>query len=290
MADSTGMADLRAENVSRIVKGFALANYKFKALVMTVGSSAWTESYYQETAADLSASGTRNVKGVARLAKFPHAEVTWTKQSSRQVKHGLQGVISYEDEKTNAVDVIARTLLRIARGVVKSVDAEIWDVISESQSPSNINSLAIAAGSEWDSATVANRDPIQNLLDAKALIDADNYDPDSDGFFIANGTDIAKLLGNANVRNAGQFWTDDVTRNGKIGRLVGLDVIKSNNVTADYAMVGIKKQAATWKAVDPLTVVTKREPGVHTVVRAWEIGVTQLTDPEAICLISNTRA
>lgn len=291
MADAVGQADLRAENVERVVKGFALQEFKMKQLVMTNNSNSWTESYYQETAADLTAGATRNVKGIPRLAKFPYGEVTWTKQSSYMLKHGLEGVISWEDAISNNVDVIARTLLRIARAVVKSVDSEIWDVLSESQTPVNINTLAIAAGSEWNSATIANRDPIQNILDAKAEIDTDEYDTDNGmGFLAVSVADAAHLLGNANVRNAGQFYTDAVTRNGVIGRLLGLTIIKSNVVTDDYAMVGIAKECGTWKAATPLTVATIPDEGVSYTIRAWEIGVTQLTNPKAICLITNTQA
>ena len=58
MADTTGEFDLRAENFSKIVKGFALQEYKMKQLCMVENSSAWTETYYKETAADLSARGT----------------------------------------------------------------------------------------------------------------------------------------------------------------------------------------------------------------------------------------
>lgn len=290
MADTTGMADLRAENISKIVTGFALKSYKFKELCMVNSSSAWSESYYKETAADLTASGTRNVKGVSRLAKFPHADVSWTKATSYMIKHAIEGTISWEDERTNNIDVIARELLRLGRAVAKSVDENIWDVISESQSPSTINSVTIAAGHEWDSATIANRDPIQDILNAKKEIATDNYDPDSGAYLLLSPKDYANLLGNANVRNAGQFYTDSVTRNGVVGSLLGLSVIVSNNVTADYAMVIIGKEAATWKEVSPLQVETINDAGIKKTIRAWEVGCCQLINPEAVCLIQNTQA
>ncbi len=69
--DTTGEADLRASNVSAVVKGFALQEYKLKQLCMIQKSNAWTETYYKETAADLTAGGEINVKGVPRLANFP---------------------------------------------------------------------------------------------------------------------------------------------------------------------------------------------------------------------------
>ncbi len=291
MADSTGMADLRDEHIEKIVSGFALQEYRLKPLCTVVKSSAWTETFYRETKTELTGGTGAAVKGVPRLANFPYGEVTWTKVQARLVKHGMEGVISYEDIVGNAIDVVARTLLRIARAVANSVDTEIWDAITESRTVVAINAMTVTAGYEWDSATVANRDPIQDLLNAKKLIAIDNYDPDrGTGFLLVNPTDFANILGNSNVRNAGQFYTDDVTRNGRVGKIVGLNVIVSNVVTADYAAVGIAKEMATWREAIPLTTVVINDPGIKKTIRSFELGVTQLTNPEAVCLISNTQA
>ena len=291
MPDTTGQADLRAENVSRVVAGFALQEYRIKQLVMISKSASWKESYYQETAADLTGGLGSAVKGIPRLANFPYGEVSWTLQSSYLLKHGMEGVLSWEDAITNNVDVIARTLLRIARAVTKSVDTEIYNALSENDTPSNINTVAVAVGYEWDSTTIANRDPIQNILDAKKEIAEDNYDPDNgNGFLVLTPKDFANLLGNANVRNAGQFYTSDVTRNGRVGKLLGLNVIVSNSVTADKALVAIGQECATWKEAVSLTVATLPDAGVKYTIRAFEIGVTQLINPKAVCLITNTQA
>ena len=235
MVDSTvGSADLRAENVSKVVTGFALQQYRLKQLCMVQSSNSWKETYFRETAADLTGGTGSNVQGVPRLGNFPYGEVIWTEVSNRLLKHAMEGVISWEDGRTNEIDVIARTLLRIARAVTRSVDLNIYSGITTE----NGQTLAITAGNEWDSSTVANRDPIQNILDAIKLITIQNYDPlGGGGFLLLNPTDYANFLGNPNVRNAGQFYTDDVTRNGRVGRLIGLSVIVSNSVDADEAAV-----------------------------------------------------
>lgn len=284
MADSVGMADLRAENVSRIVTGFALQEYRLKQITMIQSSNSWKETFFQETAADLTGGTGSNVKGIPRLANFPYGEVTWTEQSARNEKYGMDGYISWEDVATNSIDVIARTLLRIARAVTRAVDLEIY-----SQFTTN-NGNTVATGAAWDSAIIADRDPIQDILNGIKLIQIDNYDPlAGNGFLLLSPTDSANLLGNANVRNAGQFYTDDVTRNGKIGRLLGLSVVVSNSVDADEAAIVIAKEAATWKTAHPLTVHTIEDPGINWKIRAWEVGVTQVTNPDAICIITNTQ-
>ena len=279
MADTTGEQDLRAENFSRIVKGFALQNYVMKQLCMIESSKSWTETYYRETAADLEGGSTSPIKEVPRLANFPYGEVSWTKVSGLNVKHGFEGVLSWEDVKTNNIPMIARTLLRIARGVTKSVDATIIAAILADAGNTQ------AANATWDNAVIADRDPIQDILNGRSLIKIDNYDFKK-LFLLLHPTGEAQLLGNANVRNAGQFYTDKVSRNGQIGFGLGANWLSSNSVTDGGAQLVLAKQACTWKSVVPLQVVTIVDPGKSYTVRAWEVGQIQVTDPDAICKIT----
>ena len=280
MADTTGEADLRAENVSRIVTGFALQEYKMKQLCMIQSSNAWTETYFVETSTELTGGTGSAVKGVPRLANFPYGEVSWTETSGRNVKHGMEGVISWEDAKTNAIDVIARTLLRIARAISKSVDGTIAAAILAASGQTT------AANATWDNAVIADRDPIQDILDAKALIEIQNYNPNKNGYLLVHPTDYSHLLGNANIRNAGQFYSDSVTKNGVVGHLLGLTVISSNSITVGGANVVIAKEACTWKSVIGLTVKTIEDPGIKYTIRAYEVGQIQVVNPNAICDIT----
>ena len=286
MADTTGMADLRAENVDRVIKGLALQEYRFKELCLVNTSSAWVETYYKETSADLTGGTAAAVKGVPRLAQFPYGEVSWTKASSYIEKYAMEGQISYEDASTNNVDVIARTLIRIARAVTKAVDGQIYSVLSAGAG----NSVTISAGYEWNSDTIANRDPVQDLLNAKKEISIDNFDPDSgNAYLLLSPTDYANILGNSKVVNNPTFKAADVVSNGVVGQIVGLKIIVSNNVTADEALVVISKEACTWKQAKPLTTETIVDPGIKYTIRAWEMGVAQLIAADAVCKISNTQ-
>ena len=280
MADSTGMADLRAENVDRIVKGFALQKYVGKQMCMIQSSSAEDEIYYQETAAELTAKGeTADVEGVPRLAKFPYGEVTWTKVTGRHLKHAIESVLSWEDIKNNNIPMIARTLLRISRAVVKSVDENIMAKILSAAG--NIQ----AANATWNNSVIADRDPIQDILDAKAKIALDNYDSNAPGNLLLNPTNAAELLGNSNIRNVGQFYSDAVTRNGFIGHALGLNWLVSNSVTEGGAQIVIGKPC-NWKTNFPLTTHMIDDPGIKKTIRAWERGQIQVVEPDAICSIT----
>ena len=292
MVDSTGMQDIRGLNIEKAVTGFALASYVFKDRLCAVQTSnKWQERYYEETAADLTGGTGASVEGVPRLSTFPHGEVTWTQRNSYHKKHGMETRISWEDAISNDVDVIARSLLRIGRAVARSVDAEIWDVVTDTLNTGSagINTVTISEGNEWDSATIGNRDPIQDILNAKKEIAEQNYDPEG-AFLCLNPKDYTNLLGNANVRNAGQFYTDSATRRGEVGQILGLRILVSNNVTADYAAVVIGKEAATWKQLNALRTATIIDDGIGYTIRSWEIGVCQLKNPKAVCLIINTAA
>lgn len=284
---SVGEAALRETNIDKTVTGFALRRYIFKPLCTIESISAWKSEFQQETKADLTNADTP-VAGVPRLTEFPHGEVSWTDETSVMTKHGMTGIISYEDATSNKVDVISRTLKRIARAVVKSVDTNIWNVLTENVTPVNINTLAIAAGSEWNSATIANQNPLQNIFDAKVEIEDDDYDPDASAFLLLNPKDHANLIGNQSIRNAGQFWTADPTRVGSVGKIANLTVLVSNNVTADKAAIVIAKEACTWKQFAPLRTVLIEDPMISWKIRSGETGVAELRNPLAVCLITNT--
>ena len=117
---STGAETLRAENVSKVVTGFALQEYRFKEMCLVQTSNAWKETYFKEPSNDLSAIGSRNIKGVSRGASFPHNEVTWEEASARNLKFAFETTILWEDAKTDDVPVITRSLLRVARSIAKA--------------------------------------------------------------------------------------------------------------------------------------------------------------------------
>lgn len=287
MADTTGMQDIRGENVERAVKGFALQSFKLKQVCLEQSSSNWQESYYQETASELTATGGGgfSVKGVGRLSAFPHIAPSWTKQSSYHQKHAGEAYIDYEDSKSSAIDVQARTYLRVARAIAYSVDNAIYDVIT---ADANVNTAAAVA--TWDSATVADRDPIRDILTGIEYCRIDNYEVQENGYLLLSPTDYTNLMMNSKVVNNPSFEGADVVQNGVVGRIAGLKIIVSNSIDADEACVIKGKEAVVYKVLDPLKTRLIEDAGIKWQVRAWEIGITQVVNPEAIHIITNTQA
>ena len=285
MADQIGMEDIRGEKIDKAVKGFATQSFKLKQVCMLASSSDWKESYYIETGAELTATdsgGGFAVQGTGRLSAFPNLEPSWTKSSSYHVKHAGEAVISWEDYLTSAIDVSARTLLRVGRAIAYSVDNAIYDVITANAS---VNTLS--ASDTWDSATIQNRDPIGDIAHGIEYCAVDNYDVLEDGYILMNPENYTNLIMNQKVIQNPSFKSG-VMENGKRGEIMGLKIIVSNSIDADEVCIIKGQEAVTYKTAQPLRTALIKDEGVKYQIRAWEIGITMVTNPEAIHIITNT--
>ncbi len=287
-----GTVNMRTQVFDGIVKGFALASYKFKQAVSIVKTKAWINYFFRENPDALTGvattAGTFNdIKGIPRGAAFPQAAVTFERIQTVIEKYGLEDNIAWEDLISDEIDVRDRTLLRIAEGVAKAVDDEIWDVLTESQTPAAIQSVTIASESEaWNEASAA---VIDDLLQCKQVIAEKNYPINGLKCFISprDHRSIMTYL----AEKGAQFPSlgTDTARNGNVGRLAGIDFIVSNSVTASFALVVVPKRCGTWKEMVPLRTITKEDPLKSLTIRSVEMGVTQLTDPKAVVLIEGTQ-
>lgn len=286
---------LRKEVVEATVKGFAERAYKFKQAVSIVSTSAWMNTFYRETSTPLAGGTEAAIEGIPRGAAFPVATVTWTQIPTWIKKHGLQDTIHWEDIISDNIDVQSRVMFRIGEGVAKSVDDEIYDVISEGASmgvygpgadPANINHVAIASLKHWSGASAAI---IDNLLYAAQLIATYNYST-SDLLCFVSPRDF-RSIGRWVTDKGAQFvpLADETARNGRLGRLAGVTLVESNSVPASCALVVVPRICATWKELVPFQTTTIIDPYKSVMIRAVEEGAVELTDPHAISLITNTQ-
>jgi len=72
---------------------------------------------------------------------------------------------------------------------------------------------------------------------------------------------------------------------GSIEKFAGLQVIVSENVTTDYAMVADLKQAATYRTFKPMQTWIINEEGIGRKIRVSTNGVAILIKPKFITLI-----
>ena len=278
MADTWREADLRKEYIDSAVKAVNKELAKLKTLCTIDSSDAWTESYYRET---------NNDKGIPQMAPFPFVEVTETKVSAVVLKYGDESIISLEMQSSATVPMLQRHILRMGRRVQYQIDVSIEAAMNASAG----NTFAITAGNEWDSATIANRDPTYDVLYGINMLRADGVDAlNGNGYLVVNGTDYTNIISNTKILNHPTYQAVSAVENGQVGRLCGLTIMVSEAVTADQAYIVVKGEALVWKQAQAMQVVTVDDPGKSTTIRCWERGVIQVHAPNAICKITNTRA
>jgi len=289
MADSVEMADIRGLDIDKTVKGFALREYIFKNDCTISNTTADHVRWYQETSTELTATSPSKVKNIAPLANFTTLEPTWTRNTSYIKKYAAEGFISMEDMKSADIDVVARTLLRLTRAVVKQVDSDIWDVMTDTHGTGSAGVNTVTSTAAWNAGSGQN--PIEDILEAK--MDIENYDYSSQGATLYLSPTDHKSLMNWLITSKGSSipnYSSEKMGNGVMASILGLNVKVSNNVTADYAAVVIPKQACTWKSYTDTTSRAIEDAGIGTKFRVWELGVGILTDPKAVAVISNTQA
>lgn len=286
-----GTADLRAQFVDSTVKGFAERMYKFKQALTITSTSAWKNVFFRENSNPLTSAGGLSTK-VPRGAQPAQGSVKWERVNSYVEKFFYEDTIFFEDLLTDELPVQARTLFRVAEKITKDVDDACWAVLAENPSATAthtntaIQQVNIAAGKHWSGSSAAI---IDDLMNAKTLLASSNYDVSNLIAFI-NPRDHRSIVNYLATRGA-QFPTigADMATNGRVGEIAGIKLVLSNSVTASYALVCVPKICATWKEAVSFRTTTIEDPYVSLKIRATEEGITQLTDPNAVCLIANTR-
>jgi hypothetical protein len=286
MADTIEMQDIRGLDIDKAVKGFALTEFVFKDLCTVSSMNGDSVRWYQETATDLTATSPAAVANISPLSTFPTLEPSWTRNTSYVKKYGVESFMSIEDLKSADVDVLSRTLLRLTRAVAKQLDTDIWNVITESQSPSNINSVTSTAA--WDAGS--GQDPIEDLLEAIYNIENNGYSAEN-AVIVLSPKDKRSLMTWLITANGSDvpMFSSKLVENGSMTSILGKRVLTSVNVTADYAVVLVPQVAATYKEFTPISARVIEEVGIGSKVRVWCHGITLLTDPKAVSLISNTQ-
>jgi len=279
--------NIRGLDIDKMIKGFALTEYIFKTKVSNSTTDGDSIRWYQETAADLTLTSPSQIE-TSPLSDFENAEVSWTRNTSYPKKYAIEGTISREDIKGADIDVLARTILRLTRAVVKKVDSVIYNAISENQSPSDIGTAA-ATGNGWDDTT--NGNPILDIMAGLQNIAENDYDIDGVEVWMnpKNYKDLLNYVITVKGSSIPGFASDKV-ESGVVGTLVGTKLVVSNNVVADSVWMGLPARACTWKSFENLHSETENIMGKGTKIAVWENGVALLTDPKCAYLITDTDA
>ena len=292
MADTSAMADIRGLDIDKLAKGFADEQNVFKKFCNVSTTSAREIRWFQKTSGfldspDTTAITASQIANTATKARPFVVEQSWTRNTSYVRKYFVESpLLSEEDIKDSDIDILATNVRDLVRAVERQVDQRIINVLTESYTPVNIQTAA-STQDGWDDAATGN--PILDLLNAKQNLRAYGYDPE--GAVLAINSIEHKNLINFLISVKGssipQFASEKVA-SGVVMSLLGLQVVVSENVTTDNAVVFVPQRAVTWKGFMPITSTVISDPGIGRKIRCREEGEALLTDPKAVFLITDT--
>jgi len=282
----TGTADLRTEVIDKVIRDIAKPSYKFKQAVRIVKTNAWKQTFFRAATTVLTGASGASVEGIPRGAAFPRATPTSEEVNSYIVKYGLEDFITYEDVMSSEIDQVKQIIFKLTQATVSAVDGKIWDTLTESRIVDKIQSITIAAANFWEGSSASI---IDNLMNAKQLIGEANYDTSRLMAFVSE-KDHRSIV-NYLAEKGGQFPSvgEDMAKNGKAGKLAGIQLVVSNNVTASYALVVVPKVVGAWRESVSLRSDLEKDAFKGTRIRVVEMGVAQLTDPSAAVLLIGTQ-
>ena len=290
MASTIEQANIRGLDIDKVVKGFGQFEYIFKADLAVSTTTGDSIRWYSRTATDLTATAPTTISNVAALATPVTLEQSWTRNVSYTRKYMAEVFISIEDIRTADIDVLAGQLQAITRAVTKQVDSRIFNVVTGNLAIPNATTgiNMVTTSGAWTSGT---NSPVWDILKAKEVLwTSGGYNPASAVLWISptDHTNLMNWLIDAKGSSIPQVSSEKI-RSGVVMNLLGVDIKVSPNVTADYAVLIIPKVAATWKTAVGLTSAVVEDAGLGKKIRVWEDGEVILTDPKAVCLISNTQ-
>ena len=289
MADTRGMQDLFGLDIDRLAKGFGQQMYTFLAECQVRKMKGDSVRWFQKTAGTLSATAPSKTSNVSAGARPTTLEVSWTRNTSYKKIFFVEGFLDDEDIQDAEIDTFATTIRDLTEVIVRDRDAHLWDIMSDSQSGTNIQTFATTAqgGDQWDAANYA-ADPIVDLMHAKKLILDQGYNPE--GASLLLDTLGYKSLVTWLISGKGSSipgFSSEKIKSGSVLSLLGLNVKVSLNVTTDYALVIVPKRAVTYSESKGITATTSVDDQIGRNIRIKASGIAYRTDPQALVLISD---
>lgn len=289
MADTRGMQDIFGLDIDRLAKGFGQQFYTFLQECQVRKMKGDSVRWFQKTAGTLTATTPSATKNVSPGSRPTTLEVGWTRNTSYKKKYFVEGFLDSEDIDDAEIDTFATTVRDLTEVIVRDRDSDIWDIMSENQSPSEIQTFATTAqgGDQWDAALYA-ADIVKDLMYAKKLIQDQGYNPE--GATLLLDTTGYNSLVNWLISGKGSSipgFSSEKISTGVVMQILGLNVKVSTNVTTDFALIIVPQRAVTYSESQAITSGADRNTGIGVNIRVWASGIAYRTDPKAIVLITD---
>ena len=297
MADNSAQADIRGLDINKLAKGFEDEALVLKKFVNVSKTKAREIRWYQKTAGFLDSTDTTaitdsQIANVAFKAKPVVVEQSWTRNTSYVRKYFVESPwLSVEDIRDTDIDILATNVRDLVKAVANQVEKRIYNIITDNVSGTPFDGSTVtsnaATGTGWDGA--ADGDPIKDLMLCKETIRIQRYNPEGAILYIhpTEHSHLLEYLISVKGSSIPNFASIKV-ETGVVMEILGLKVVVSANARTDYAVVFVPKVACTWKQFTGITTAVIDDPGIGKKIRVWEEGEAFLTDPHAVCGITDT--
>ena len=287
MVETAGQALIRDIDIS---KG-AIAEFEealiIRALIASKPTKAREFKFWQKTTGYLTLTAPAKLSNIAPGARPFVAETSWTPTTNFTIKYMLDSpMINMEDESDSEVAVFRDNAKDVVESIANDIDGDVWDVISENQTASNINSVTTQAA--WDAAS--GQDPFLDIMAAKTVIRQQTKRSIRNGVLLMNSKaeqDLLVWLVSTKGSSVPNFASEKVGT-GTIDKFAGLQIVVSETITTDFAMVADLKQAAQYREFKSLQTWIITEEGIGRKIRVSTNGVAILIKPKFITLIDGT--
>jgi hypothetical protein len=295
MADTVGEADIRSIDIQKFVTGFADEDVILKKFCRNIKTSAREIRWQQKTSGFITPAKTSGITSnlidnAPERARPVIANQSFTRNTSYVRKYFVESeTISMEDIKDSQVDLRGTYARDLIRAVASRVDTRIYNVGTESLSPSTIQTEAAVADG-WDDALTG--DPIKDILTGIRKIRQYGYNihAGQKGVLYINSIEHQNLM-HFLISTKGSSipaTASKLLEAGAVMEILDLNVVVSENATTDYAWIFIPGVTMTWYQFAPLTATMINDPGIGLKIRVWEEGEATLDNPKSSHLITDT--
>jgi len=285
MVETTGQALIRGVDISRLVVKMENEALIFKPLISSVAVSSQQIRYYQKTSGYLTLSTPSRISNIPVGSRPFVAETSWTRSTVYTKKYMLDSpMIDMEEESDSEVQVFMDNAKDIVDAISNDEDGDIWDVFTEDETPTNINTNAATAA--WNAAS--GQDPFEDIMEAKQKIREETQRSIKNGKLLLNAQgekDLLVWLVSTKGSSIPSFASEKVG-SGTISNFAGLDVIVSENVSSTFACVADLKEAVEYKQFKPMQTWIITEEGVGRKIRCSTNGLAILKKPKFVTLIT----
>jgi len=296
MVDTSGQADIRGLDIQKLAVAYEDEARIFKKYVNVSNTPNREIRWFFKTAGILDSTDTTGITAsqiynTAELAQPVVVEQSWTRNTSYIKKYFVESPwIPEEDIKDSDVQVFSENLRDLVTAVENQEDARIYSVMSEGQSPVNINTNATAAA--WNTASYTSVNIIEDLMEAKQNIRVNSRISPEGAILFLNSLQHRSMMNwliDGKGSSIPQFASQRVV-DGIVMEILGLRVVISENVVADSCPVVVPDLAVQLKVFMPITTAVKIDEGIGRKIRVWTESEAILIRPKAVNLITNTDA